>query len=151
MFSLDFVQFEVKRSCQQSFPLHESNLLVLFIRWNSHLTLFLCNCNTKMLTILKDAIKFGTGGPRYSRFWLFSGQKTGDSGKAMRSVNIIEYSIKNRVETNISRNYSSDYHTIFSAYLNMSKMSVFCRNSNNTEIFSRKSSFFGLWKCTFWG
>jgi hypothetical protein len=35
-------------------------------------------------------------------------------GKAMRSENIIEYSIKNQVETNISQKYSSEYHAIFS-------------------------------------
>ncbi len=33
-------------------------------------------------------------------------------GKAMRSENIIEYSIKNQVETNISQKYSSDYDAI---------------------------------------
>jgi len=34
------------------------------------------------------------------------------SSKAMRSVNIIEYSIKNRVETNISVTEKSDYYAI---------------------------------------
>jgi hypothetical protein len=46
-------------------------------------------------------------------------------GKAMRSVNIIEFSIKNRVEMNISRKYSSNYHAIFFVHSNVSKMNVF--------------------------
>jgi len=60
----------------------------------------------------------------------------------MRSVNIIEYSIKNQVETNISQKYSSDYHTIFSVFLNIVKIDVFHVTQNKTkEILNKKRTF----------
>jgi len=61
--------------------------------------------------------------------------------KAMRSVNIIEYSIKNRVKTNFLQKFSSDYDAIISVYSNIAKMA-------NVE--AKKQTFKGL-KRTFWG
>jgi len=58
--------------------------------------------------------------------------------KVMRSMNIIKYLIKNQVQRNILQKYSSDYHAIFSVFLNIAKMAVFCRNLNITELFLGK-------------
>jgi len=54
--------------------------------------------------------------------------------KAMRSMNIIEYSIIIRVGTIFSQKFQSNYNTIFSVFLNMSKISMFCVLQNKTKL-----------------
>ncbi len=73
--------------------------------------------------------------------------------KAMRSVNLIEYSIKNRVETNIWQKYSSDYDAII--FVNSNLPAIFlCRKfeyyGNNFEKIVILLAF-GNAKKTFWG
>jgi len=61
----------------------------------------------------------------------------------MRSVNIIEYAIKNRVGTNFSRKFRTNFYSIFSYQFLVSEMTVFHRNSNLAKIFSKKTFIWG--------
>jgi len=53
--------------------------------------------------------------------------------KAMHSVNIIEYLIIIRIESNILQIFRTDYNTIISVFLHVSKMTVFCVSQNFTK------------------
>jgi len=64
---------------------------------------------------------------RSQRFELFA--------KAMRSVNIIEYSIKIQVRKIILQKFSYNFNPIFS----VAKMVLFCRNLNIAKIFFQKN------------
>jgi len=60
--------------------------------------------------------------------------------KAMRSVSIIEYSIKNRVETNISQKFSSDFHAIISVNSNFTAGVPFRKFKKVTKIIVKISN-----------
>jgi len=58
--------------------------------------------------------------------------------KAMRSVNIIEYSIIMQIESNISRIFWTDYNAIISVFLHVSKMAVFRVSRNDTKQIAKR-------------
>jgi len=59
------------------------------------------------------------------------------STKAMHSVNIIEYLIKNRVGTKFLQKLSFDYNAIISTYSNMAKINLFCALRNKTKLITK--------------
>jgi len=81
--------------------------------------------------------KSGTVVPRY--LLQFFGTCYADS-KAMRSMNIIKYLIKNQVGTD----FSSDYDTIISVHLNIAKMDLFRVLRNKTKLIAKKIIFLAL-------